>query len=67
MTVDLRDLRGSMSDVEEREPYAGPPEGRRFVPAAVRHTGAFTEMLISSIISLVASLVLSVEIGRAHV
>ena len=56
------DLRDSQAGTEAQEPsYAGPPEGRRFVPAAVRHTGAFTEMLISSIISLVASLVLSVE------
>jgi uncharacterized membrane protein len=58
MTVDLRDSQGT---TEAQASYAGPPEGRRFVPATVRHTGAFTEMLISSIISLVASLVLSVE------
>jgi uncharacterized membrane protein len=58
MTVDLRDSQG---DVEAQASYAGPPEGRRFVPATVRHTGAFVEMLVSSIISLVASLVLSVE------
>ena len=37
------------------------PRPAPFVPSAVRHRGAYIEMLASSIIGLIASLVLSVE------
>ncbi len=52
MTETVNDLDDAAADVEDSEPLPLSPR---------RHTGAFIEMLISSLISLTASLVLSIE------